>query len=145
MEQGNSGKSADIPVAVDTYEQWVVVTAAGKQYIGKVCEDTHVNNKRGMALDPAYELNVMNIPVPVPGGGMSLQRSISCLPIGATSHQARIYVYPTDIMYLDGLHEDDRREYMKMVDAAVRIAENSRAAKSGISLATSMPSRGGRG
>lgn len=121
---------------------WAAVTAGAKSYIGKVVGGQSLELDRFL-LDPAYELIVLNIPIQTPQG-VALQKLVNCVPIGATSNDVKIYVQPTDVMYLDDLKESDRVEYKKLVEGARQVAIASRAGKAGIQLASAIPKSPGR-
>jgi len=123
---------------------WIIILSPAGKYIG--CPVVDNNPAFGpfalnevVCLNPAYEIQITAIPVPVAPGQIALHREISALPFITTIHNSPLWIVPTAIQYMRDLHRDDVERYKGLVNQAAKMCLDMRLKESSIQLATSMP------
>lgn len=114
---------------------WLIVIAAAQTYVGQcIKEDGDV-----LTLAPAYRVHEVQLPVEVEPGRMGIQtQTIVRAPLLCV-HLVPIMVDAGIVVALDTMHPDDRANWMRLVEGAERQQQQDRAARSGITLASSIP------
>lgn len=115
---------------------WLIVHAGGQTYVGKA-SDGDIDEV--ITLAPAYRVHEVQMPVEVEPGRMGIQtQTIVRAPLLCV-HQVPMMIEPDSIVVLDTLHPDDQQTWMRLIDGAERQQQQDRAARSGITLASSIP------
>jgi hypothetical protein len=133
---------------------WVIVDDGASKYIGRVTSLVSTDSEprtKDMVLDawtsrsvlrlfPAFEYISRLIPQQTENG-VVLARDSAVIPYDITlSDRQVVYVKPNSVVFLEDMSSADYAQYQTLINRCGDMILQSRAAKSGISLSSQMPS-----